>query len=168
MYSLTCRPCLSWPFDPVGNGKIMRLTTFFGQIFFLTGEILLTSSPNYTVLTPVPKASSLGAIFVNESFILPTLNKLLQKSRLKPVAGICICNELQLDTLNVASIAVQGMPLSWLRLSGSAAASEEESRDARHPCECCIAVTVSLRQEQRLRQPKGSSGARGERGFRTT
>lgn len=129
---------------------------------------MLTSSPSYTVLTPVPKPGSSGAIFVLESFILPTLNKPLQKSRLKPIAGGCACDGLQLDSLNVASIPVEGMPLAWLGMSGSAAASEEESRDAGRPCECCIAVTVSLRQEQRLRQPKGCSGAGGERGFRTT
>lgn len=115
-YSLTCKPCLSWPFDPVGNGRLMRLTTFFGQIFFLTKEILLTSRPNYAVLTPVPKPSSLGAIFLIESFILPTLNKLLEKSRLKSIAGGCIWNGLQLDRLNVAIISVEGMPLSSLRL----------------------------------------------------
>lgn len=33
-YSLTRKSCLSQPFDPVGNGRIMRLTTFFGQPFF--------------------------------------------------------------------------------------------------------------------------------------
>lgn len=89
-YSLTCKPCLSWPFDPFGNGRLTRLTTFLGQIFFLAREIVLTLRPNYTVLTPVPKTSSLGAIFLIESFILPTLNKLLQKSRLKPIANSCI------------------------------------------------------------------------------
>lgn len=155
-------------FDPVGSGRLKRLTTFFGQIFFLTREIVLTSRPNYTVLTPVPKNSSLGAIFLIESFILPTLNKLLQKSRLKPIASSCIWNGLQLDRLNVAIISAEGMPLSLLSMSDSAAASEDKFRDNRCPCECCIAVTASLRHGQILRQPKGSLGAWGERGFSTT
>lgn len=47
----------------------------------------------------------------------------------------------------MAVISVEGMPLSSLRMSGSAAAAEEEFRDARVPCECCIAVAVSLRHE---------------------
>lgn len=115
-YCLSCKPCLSRPFDPVGNGRLTRLTTFFGQIFFFAREILLTSRPNYTVLTPVPKTGSLGAIFLIESFILPTLNKVLQKSRLTSVASGCIRNGLQLDGLNVAIISVEGMPLSSLRL----------------------------------------------------
>lgn len=105
--------------------------------------------------------------FLIESFILPTLNKLLQKSRLKPIANSCIWNGLQLDRLNVAIISVQGMPLSSLRMSDGAAASEDKFRDNRRPCECCIAVTVSLRHGQILRQPKGSLGAWGERGFST-
>ena len=130
--------------------------------------MLLTSRPNYTVLTPVPKTSSSGAIFLIESFILPTLNKLLQKYRLKPLARGCVWNGWQLDGWNMAIISAEGMPLSSLGMSDSAAASEDEFGDNRHPCECCIAATGSLRHEQTLRQPKGSSGAWGERGFSTT
>lgn len=56
----------------------MRLTLSLDRYFFLTIETLLTSRPNYTVPTSVPKTSSLGAVFLIESFILPTLNKLLR------------------------------------------------------------------------------------------
>lgn len=67
---------------------------------------------------------------------------------------------IEMDRLNVAIISVEGMPLSSLGMSGSAAAAaEEEFRDAGGLCKCCIAVTVSLRHEQMLQQPKGSSGA---------
>lgn len=59
----------------------------------------------------------------------------------------------------MAITSVEGMPLSSLGMSGSAVAAEEEFRDAGGPCKCCIAVTVSLRHEQILQQPKGSSGA---------
>lgn len=61
----------------------------------------------------------------------------------------------------MAIISVEGMPLSSLRMSGSAAAAaEEEFRAAGGPCcECCIAVSVSLRHKQILQQPRGSSGA---------
>lgn len=128
-------------------------TNYFGQIFFLSRETLLTSRPNYTVLTPVSKTSSLGATFLIESFILPTLNKLFKKSRLMPIASSCIWNGLQLDRLNVAVISVEGMPLSSVSMSGSAAA-EEESRDARGLCKCCIAVSVSLRHSRHSSSPR--------------
>lgn len=56
----------------------------------------------------------------------------------------------------MAIISVEGMPLSSLGMSSSAAAAaEEEFRDAGGLCKCCIAVTVSLRHEQILQQPKG-------------
>lgn len=58
--------------------RLMRLTLSLDRYFFLTIETLLTSRPNYTVPTSVPKTSSLGAVFLIESFILPTLNKLLR------------------------------------------------------------------------------------------
>lgn len=54
----------------------------------------------------------------------------------------------------MAIIFVEGMPLSSLRMSGSTAAAEEEFRDARGPCECCIAVAVSLRHEQYSGSPR--------------
>lgn len=53
----------------------------------------------------------------------------------------------------MAIISVEGMPLSSLRMSGSAAA-EEEFRDARGPCKCCIAVTASIRHKQTLSSPR--------------
>lgn len=54
----------------------------------------------------------------------------------------------------MAIISVEGMPLSSLRMSGSTAAAEEEFRDAHGPCECCIAVAVSLRHEQYSGSPR--------------
>lgn len=85
--SLPCEPCLSQPFDAFGSGQINK-TKYFGHFFsfffsFLTTEIVLTSRPNYTVAKP----SSSGAIFLIVSFILPTLNKRLTKSRLEPICG---------------------------------------------------------------------------------
>lgn len=59
----------------------------------------------------------------------------------------------------MAVLSVEGMPLSSPGMSGRAAAAGEEFRDAGGPCECCIAVSVSLRHRQILQQPRGSSGA---------
>lgn len=141
-------------------------TNYFGQIFFLSREILLTSRPNYTVLTPVSKTSSLGATFLIESFILPTLNKLFKKSRLMPY-----CKQLYLKWIAAGQIECGSDFCGWHALEFT-----------QHEWQCCCRRGIQrcswpvqvlhcsfcqLTSLQTLQQPKGSSGAWGERGYST-
>lgn len=94
---LSCSPAFHSLWILLEVTRLMRITLSLDRYFFLTVVTLLTSRPNYTVLTSVPKTSSLGALF-NWIIYFTYFKQSVTKPRLMPLASSCIYNRLQLDT----------------------------------------------------------------------